>query len=212
MDYLRFPIEEYFLEDSIEENDKEYTHLNKKLLQGLPQKIELDAEVYLYLVIPNGTANTWRDEDPKQVLSRGVDELKDYNVNEVEEHISGYGIHARLLVMRNSEVKASIPLVKGLRAVVDASTTSAPKLIELMINDWDLRTGLLRDKSDYGAWIKISWKKNEKAVEKFSTPPINTYVITRLKPVYRMESRLGLKKIKVMPRFGYKQNKIKEVQ
>ena len=212
MSNLIFPIEEYLVAETIEAPSAEFSIVERKLMQGLPQKIELDADVHLFVVVPNGLANIWRDSEPTLILSCNHDENSLFDPGKSISYPNADRIPACLLVRRASEVKASIPLVSDMRVIVDVSSTTTPCLIELNIMDWDIRCGVMRDNGDYNASIRFAWRKIEKAVEQYSTPPINPYVIKRLKPVYRMESLLGLKKIKVMSRFSYKQRRIKEVQ
>lgn len=207
-----FPVAEYLVPEVADVIDEEFVYVDAKLMFGLPQKIELDADIHIYVVIPNGLANVWRDNEPALVLSHSDDEVMPHNIDNVMSLPNADRIPARLLVRRAAEVKASVPLVSNLNMIIDASSASNTALIELNVLGWDLRSGVLRDNGDYGARLRFAWRRIEKGIEKYSTPPVNPYVITRLNPVFKMESVLGLTTLKVMSRFSSKQQMMKVVQ
>lgn len=54
----------------------ELARVSVQLTNGLPTTIDLDAELALVLLVPNGVATTWRDAEPAAVVSRSGPEVE----------------------------------------------------------------------------------------------------------------------------------------
>jgi hypothetical protein len=53
-----------------------YTRLSVQLVNGLPTTIDLDAELALVVLVPNGLATTWRDAEPTAIVSQSRPEVE----------------------------------------------------------------------------------------------------------------------------------------
>jgi hypothetical protein len=53
---------------------KSFTRMSIQLANGLPMTIDLDVELRLVLLVPNGLAKAWRDAEPTAIVSRSAAE------------------------------------------------------------------------------------------------------------------------------------------
>lgn len=206
---MRFPIEEYLTPVSAKTVADGYTVIDEPITRALPHKIQLPDDVNLVVVVPSGLANTWSDAEPTLELTSSTDERLPYSDGGEPYAASLDRPPARLFVRKGKRLRASIALTVGATAVVDIEGDGKGALLEIHILGWDLRCGSMRDAGDYGSRIAIAWKRVDKAVMKFSTPPVNPYLLPRLAPLFRMKSLLGLQLPKVMARFSVRQARMK---
>ena len=206
---MRFPIEEYLTDTPTSLVPEGFTAVEQSLTRGLPHQIKLQDDINLMLIVPSGLANTWRDSEPTLELTCSANERAPYQDPGHPYRVDFDRPPARLMVRNGRKIRAAIPLTAGLQVVVDIHGEGGGALLELHILEWDIRCGSMRDAGDYGTRVRLAWRRIEKAVEKYSTPPVNPYLLPRLKPIFRMHSLLGLKRPKIMARFSTRQAKIK---
>lgn len=200
-----FPIHENLVPELERSVPEGFNLLESTLVQGLPHRIVIAGEADVVLVVPTGEANRWRQADPRATLSTGAAQQISIESLPSSAGLALDRVPARLLVRRASKVVAVLPLTAGLQQRIVLLPGDSGELLDLRILDWDLRAGHLRGSGDYGGFIHLAWKRSEKALTHYSTPPINPYLLPRLKPVNRMISRLGLKRPLALRRFSAKQ-------
>ncbi len=207
---MRFPIEEYLTPIQKPGVDEEFTLIEEKLQHGLPHQIRLDSGINLIVVIPSGTANRWRNTDPKTLLCSSYNERQPQLDSETFYESSFERVPARILVRQQRAIRGVLPLCSGLQRTIDTTGNGTGMLLELKIISWNIHIGIMRDRSDYGSTLKLAWRRVDQAVEKYSTPPVNPYILPRLKqPLFKMLSTLGIREPRVMTRFTARQKFIK---
>ncbi|MCC5858920.1 MAG: hypothetical protein JJT90_12240 [Ectothiorhodospiraceae bacterium] len=206
---MRFPIEQFLTPEPTAAVPEGYTLVDDALLRGLPHRIALEGQIELVLLVPNGQATLWRDTPPDQALSRAGDERipHDDKADPFAPRLDR--VPARLLLRQRRRVRAVLPLAANLRQLVDIQGDGREQLLEVVILGWDLRAGNLRGPGDFGGRLKLAWRRRERAVERYSTPPINPYLLPRLQPEFRMISLLGLRQLRPTMRFTAKQVQLK---
>jgi hypothetical protein len=169
-----------------------FTRVSQPLVNGLPQTVDLDAELSLIVAVPSGEAIRWRDDEPTGVVSDSDPELAP------AAGVSGTPVGAvsrlpaRALVRHGGEIVGSVPLVAGSRRVVpDEGDDDRGARIELLMLGWDIRTGSMRGPGDAGSRIEFAWRRVDTASERFSPPAINPRAAAHLAPEFRTQSRLG---------------------
>lgn len=207
---MTFPIHEYLVPPPTYDVSPGFARVDAKLTTGLPFRIALDGDVSLTVLLANGLANTWRDADPEAAVDRSAQQRQP--LADPAEDVGGpdlSNVPAFIVVRRSQSVRAAVPLVLGIEAIVPLRDSDATELLELRVLDWNIFAGNMRGAGDYGGNVAIEWRRAEKAVEHFSTPPVNPYLKPRLEPIYRMISTLGLRQPRIMTRFTARQAALK---
>jgi hypothetical protein len=160
----------------------------------VPQRIALDAELELALVVPTGRAIELRDGAPDDVVSTSAGQRAP-RVAEPDAPVGALRAPpARLVVIDRGQPVGVVPLVAG--AVWRAPAGGVPDRgvrVEIAVLDWELRSGALRGPGDAVSRIVLAWRRLDRAVDLFSVPPVPRKVKVRLAPAYVMESDLGLR-------------------
>lgn len=188
------PVQRYLVPEQRPRAPEGFTPIDDKLLGGLPHRIRLNAEFTLVVVVPSGLAATWRDIDPTTLVSSSETEFTPTIAQPDQEIAASIRSPARIIVRCAGTTVASVPLCAGLQRTVPEGDWQEPGMhIELLILGWDIRSGSLRGPGDFGSRITLAWRQADQAVEYFSAPPVNPYLIPRLEQESRMESTLGSK-------------------
>lgn len=167
------------------------TRVNQSMVNGLPQTIDLDAELSLIVAVPSGMAIEWRDADPTAEVTRSEMELQASR----RESDAPVGVidrpPARVLLRSKGEIVASTPLVGASRRMLpEEGDEDRGARIELLLLGWDIRAGSMKGPGDFGSHIEFAWRRADRGSERFSPPPINPRAIARLGPEFRMRSHL----------------------
>jgi hypothetical protein len=171
------------------------TRIDQPLTLGVPQRIPLDDQLELALVVPTGLAVEWRDGEPTAELSSSASE----RVPHIPAPTSPVGElrrpPARLLLLDGGQLAGVVPLVAGsVRRVPSGGEAEVAVRAEVAVIDWDLRSAALRGPGDSLSRVTLAWRRADRAVDQFSTPLVPRKVVIRLKPEQRMESDLGLRR------------------
>jgi len=199
---MRFPIQEYLVPRPETAVPNGWNSVDEQLLNGLPHRISLQRGIDAVMVVAQGLALTWQGQDPQLVVDEAANQRRSLSPEDLEAPAAQLSRVPGLLLIRSGRaVRGVVPLVSGFIQQTGLRADSVDALLELQILDWKIHSGNLRGGGDYGGRIRFAWRRTEKAVAHYSTPPINPYVHIRLQPIFRMVSTLGLKKAVVMPRF-----------
>jgi hypothetical protein len=186
------PVQRYLVPEQMPSIPEGFTPVDDKLLGGLPHRIRLNAALTLVVVVPTGLAATWRDLDPITLVSSSETEFTPTTAEPDQEIGAAIRSPARIIVRRSGTTIASVPLCAGLqRTVPEGGRQETGMCIELLIRGWDIRAGSLRGLGDFGSYISLAWRRADQAVDFFSPPPVNPYLLPRLEQAARMESTLG---------------------
>jgi hypothetical protein len=171
----------------------------ERLVSGVPHTMILDRDVSIVVLVPTGLAATWRDADPSSVVSASKDQVAPWTGTMIEPASQA---PIRLLVRRGGAAIGSVPLVAGLRRrLADSGDPERGAVLDLTILGWELHAGTVRGPGDFGSRVELAWRRSDKAVDQFSTPPIVPHLVPRLPPEYRVESDFGLIEYVPLPRF-----------
>jgi len=156
--------------------------LDVALDRGVPQRMTLDAEHDLVLLVPTGVAVDWRDADPAEPVSAAAD---DRAARAAEPGVAVGALRrppARLVVVTAGTVAAVAPLVAG-----------GPRRrvrLDVQVLDWDLRAGALSGPGDGVSRLALAWRRADRGTATFAPPPIPERVAKRQPPEQRMQSTL----------------------
>lgn len=195
------PIQQFLIPDQKPVLPEGFIQVEEKFLGGLPHTIQLNAQTSLIVVVPSGLAVTWRDIDPMTLVSSSEDELLPYSAPSQTTIGDVKRSPARIIVRQNRTNIASIPLSLGLQPIINNNSSVEGITIELIILGWEIRAGSLRGVGDFGSQINFAWRRADQAVERYSTPAVNPYLIKRIKPAFRLQSILTLQT--PIPRFRF---------
>ena len=187
----RFPIESYLVPAAGPAPPETMTRLAMPLARGVPQKIELDRDVSLVVVVPTGTAVTWRDADPSALVSTGAEQLDaveadDAAVLEVVDRAA-----PRALVLLRDRPVASVPLVAGARRAAPDDGGDQGEVVEVTIVDWELRAGTVRGAGDFGSRLELAFRRSDAGAPTFAPPGVHPQLTRRLGADRRVESEVG---------------------
>jgi hypothetical protein len=157
-----------------------FTVVDEPLVDGLPHRMALGADLTAVLTVPTGQALTWRDTDPTERVSSGEDGLLPAAAPEGGAPEGGAVDRppARLFVLRGDEVLGSVPLVLGRRARVSDDGLPPGVQLEIALLSWDVRAGTLRGPGDVGARLSFAWRRAG-ASDVFTPPPVHPRVQAR---------------------------------
>lgn len=187
-----------------------FTLVDDRITTGLPYTVPLDDGAELTLILPNGLAHTWRETDPAAVVSLGASELAGHDPAATAETAPVHRPPLWLRLRVGGTPVAVAPVVAGRRGLLpegdrapgDPATSGVR--VEVVVLDWAIYAGTVRGPGDYGSFLRLAWRRADQAVARFSTPPVNPYVIQRLPPEQKMESELGRKVVRRLSRFAIK--------
>ncbi len=199
------PVQRYLVPEAKPQAPEGFTLVDQPIVGGLPFSLQLDDEYRLVVAMPTGLAATWRDADPTAVVSHSADEVAPWIASSGAPVGDAARPPARLVVQRAGATVAAVPLAAGLRrSLPDSGQQDQGVRLELVILSWDLRAGSLRGPGDFGSRLSVAWRRADRAVEQFSTPPVNPHLVARLPHQFRMESALGLQHPVRLWRFSVK--------
>jgi hypothetical protein len=199
------PVERYLVPAGKPTVPEGFARIDVAIAGSLPHVIALEKQLTLVVAVPNGLAVTWRDADPTAQVSGSGAELGPFARGGTEIIGDVECAPARLFLRLVGRTIASIPFVVGMRQTLPRSGQADRGVrIELVLLSWDLRAGNLRGPGDYGSKLSLAWRPADRAVEHFSTAPINPKLIPRLAPEFRMQSVLGLRAAVPLARFRMK--------
>lgn len=176
------------------------TRLDQGLALGVPQRIRLDDELELALVVPTGLAVQWRDGAPDAVLSASAVQRAP-RVGDDSVSVGALAAPpARLVVLDRGQPAGVVALVAGTTWRVPAGGIDDRGVrVEIAVIDFELRSGALRGPGDALSKVVLAWRRRDRAVDQFSVPPVPRKVTARLAPVFVMESDLGLRRLALLP-------------
>jgi hypothetical protein len=175
------PVQRYLVPAPKPTTPDGFTQVDVRILTGLPYAIPLTGDLQLIVVLPTGLAVPWRDIDATANASSSKAELSPTIPQ--TDFIIGDVTHApfRLVVQQSRRTIGIIPLVAGLRRFVpDSGSSNLGGQIELIILEWDVRAGSVRGAGDFGSRLSFAWRRANQATPKFSPPPINPMLRSRL--------------------------------
>jgi hypothetical protein len=153
--------------------------LEEPLVDGLPHRVPLGADLVGVLTVPTGLALTWRDADPSEPVSRSGNQL-------VPAAGTGGGSTGavdrppvRLFVLRGDQILGALPLVVGRRGRIGDNGLAPGVQLEVVALAWELRVGTLRGPGDAGARLALAWRRVDAAADAFAAPPIHPRVRAR---------------------------------
>jgi hypothetical protein len=189
------PIDRELVPDARATVAESFTRVEQQLLLGVPQRIRLDDELELVLLVPTGLAAAWREADPETSLSASAEERGPRAPGEQAPIGALLRPPARLVLVERGTPVAAVPLAAGvLRRVPDSGQDGRGVRVELAILDWDLRAGCVRGPGEGSSRIVLAWRRADRAVDVFGTPPVPRAVARRLPPEDRADSQLGLRR------------------
>jgi hypothetical protein len=156
-----------------------------QLVNGLPAKIDLDAEVSLVLVAPTGLAATWRDKPGDAIVSTSAEE-RDRRPEPAQNAPPGpvavvERFPLRLVERRNGRLGATVPLAAGLmREVPDSGGDSSGVVADVALLSWDVRAGTLRGSGDFGSRIELAWRRADGDHADAQPAPAHPRVLERI--------------------------------
>jgi hypothetical protein len=165
--------------------------VEQKLTFGVPQRIRLDNDLELALIVPTGLAVEWRDRDAGAVVSQSAAERAPHRPDPSASIGALDRPPARLVLLDHGDVAGVVPLVAA-RACRVPGNGAHPVRAEITVTEWDLRSGALRGPGDAISTVVLTWRRVDRAVDHFATVPVPRRVTSRLAPQNRMESELGL--------------------
>jgi hypothetical protein len=177
-----------------------FTAIDSAIRQGMPHPIPLAGNQRLLLIAPSGVATTWRDEDAATVVSAGAWQRTASAVSPQKLDIAKQ-MPLRVLYQINGKTLAVVPLAIG---PAQRLATDDGVKVDLLVLDWVLHVGALRGPGDFGSRIALAWRAADRAVERFSDPPLNPVFVQRQPPERKLQSHLGRVKLELNPRFSYK--------
>lgn len=205
MTFQPIPVQRFLVPDRKPAAPEGFIEVSEAILGGLPHRIDLDQDVRLLLFVPTGLASTWRDADPTALVTESAAEIAPRTGPDNLPIAGVTRAPARIAVQIAGATVASIPLTAGLtRTVPDAGDADRGSRLEIVVLAWDIRAGSLRGPGDFGSRITLAWRRADRAVENFSTPPVSPQLVPRLAPEFRMQSELGRIKAIKLARFQIK--------
>jgi hypothetical protein len=175
------PVHRYLAPPPITSVPSGFTLVDERLARGLPHTIQLDKTISLTLAIARGLAADWRECDPAAIVSTSEADFA-ARIGEPEEEVGATGRAAiQLLVRKEGSTVGTVPLVAG--RVVSApnpGTSQQGALVQLVILSWDVRAGSVRGPGDFGARLRLAWRRADRGVDEFAPPPPHPYLVQRL--------------------------------
>jgi hypothetical protein len=159
-----------------------FTVVDEPLVDGLPQRLPLGADLVAVLTVPTGLALAWRDGDPSEPVSRSADQLAP--AAPAGEAPTGAADRApvRLFLLQGDQVRGSLPLVAGRRRQVGDDGLPPGVRLEVVALAWELPAGSLRGPGDVGARLRLAWRRVDAAPDTFTAPPVHPRVRARQAP------------------------------
>ncbi len=162
--------------------------VRQPLQRGLPDTVQLDAEVSVALLVPNGMVKRWSDADPEDLVSEARPQRMPFDPAAPGPVGAMRAAPVRLAVERAGELLGIVPLTAGLHRTLPAD--GAGLGVELEVLDWEIRAGSMKGAGDFGSFIVLAWRRADQAVDTFRPPPVHRRVAERLGPGHRVESLL----------------------
>lgn len=157
------------------------TLLDQPIRAGLPHQVALGPRLRGLLVLPTGLARPWLDLPAGTVVSAAAD---------APDEAAPFGRAApRLRVQRDKVTIAVLPLVPGLVQEVADAAGVVP--LQVQVLDWLLHAGTVRGPGDFGSFLRLAVRAADKGADVFGPLPPSDFVIQRLPPAERIESRGG---------------------
>lgn len=172
------------------------------LLTGLPHFIDLSKNLRLKLMLPTGLLQSWLDVDPASLVASSEDETLP-TADAPSEEIGGCSRPPlRLAAIQTGTSLATVPAsLQARRLLPGDGNAKNGTLLELAFLEWRIHAGTVRGSGDFGSYLKLAWRTANTAVDVFGPPVINPFLWHRLLPVLRIESDLGLLKLRPNVRF-----------
>jgi hypothetical protein len=177
-----------------------FARLDVPLRQGMPQAIPLAGNQRLLLIAPSGVALPWRELDPAQVAASSMSQVEADAGLPLRLDIAPR-LPLRVLYQVGGRTLGAVPLVCGARQMLG---TDGAVAIEVVLLEWLLHVGTLRGAGDFGSRLVLAWRHADRALERFSDPPLNPVFVQRQPPERRLESHVGRTKMVMNTRFVYK--------
>lgn len=175
------------------------TRVEQGLVLGVPQRLRLDAELELALIVPTGLAIEWRDGAPDASVSSSAPQRAPSDGDDPDAVGVLGAPPAQLVVLDRGQPVGVVPLVAGARRRIPAGGIDDRGVrVEIAVLDWDLRSGALRGPGDTLSRVVLAWRRLDRAADAFSVPPVPRKVKVRLAPAYVMESDLGLRRVALL--------------
>ncbi len=171
------PIQRYLVPEPSRIAPDGFATFTKPVLNGLPDRCELDEHTTLVLRMPTGQGTLWRDADPEATVSDGATgraTLDDVTLALLSEQLTP---PLRLSIAVGGRRRAVVPVVAGLSYAVAGPNGEH---LEIVILDWCLTAGTVRGTGRFGSQVVVAWQLMLGGSGAFSPPPVNPYLRLRL--------------------------------
>jgi hypothetical protein len=179
-----FPIARYLVPADAPAIDDRFTTVTQALTTGLPATIAIDKQLSLILQLPTGIGAAWNDADPNGLVS-----TSDWEAMPVDPAAPSTRSRPalRIEMRRNNRTSAVVAAVAGRRMLVADGLTPGV-CYEVWIASWAIYAGTMIGAGDFGSTIDLGWRRSDAAVQQFSTPPVNLYVLPRVSNDFKLKS------------------------
>jgi len=180
------PVQRYLVLEPSRVAPDGFTTLEKPILNGLPDRIELDDRTTLMLRMPTGQGTLWRDADPEATVSDSESQsmsLSDVTITLRSEQLSP---PLRLSIAVSGRRRAVVPVAAGVSYAVAGPNGEH---LELIILDWCLNAGTVRGTGRFGSRVVLAWRLMLRGTDTFSAPPIHPDLRRRLEHAQRFYSQ-----------------------
>jgi hypothetical protein len=176
----RFPIERYTVPAQRPFDATGFTVVDQAMTAGLPHVVPINPQLSLVISLPSGLAATWRDADPSAVVSHSDLETAPQPATGAlpVEYAQRPPLRAYLRI--SGSTIDVVPFVAGARVALPDGVAPPGAQFELHLLSWNICAGTVRGPGDFGSRISVAWRRADRAVMQYSTPPANTYVLRRL--------------------------------
>jgi hypothetical protein len=182
--------------------------IESRLRNGLPHFIDLDRSQRLKLVLPTGLLRPWLDADPAAVVASSADETAPLPAATGKPADPCARAPLRVAALLDTEV-ATVPVsLRARHLLSNRGSTQGGTVLELAFVEWEIHAGTVCGGGDFGSYLRLAWRRADRAVNVFGPPVINSFLWHRLVPSLRVESKLGLRQVQLDARFLIRRNPI----
>jgi hypothetical protein len=100
--------------------------------------------------------------------------------------------------------------LRAARVLRDDGDSAAGAAIELILLGWAVHAGTVRGSGDFGSYVSFAWRWANQAIQVFGPPVVNPFLVLRLPGVFRVQSELGLRRLRPDVRFTVRRQAINE--
>ncbi len=146
-----------------------FTETTTVIRDPVPHSVAIEADTIVTMTLPTGVASAWKRLPADTLISSGRGD-------------TGAGRPpARLTVAVAGRPSTTVPLAPGLVQLIGGGAGGRHGVTHLLVVlDWELRAGTLVGGVDAGSWLTFAWRRADRGVSHFSTPPPPRHLIPRL--------------------------------